>query len=116
MMWKVHFSFGRLHVRTTKLCAGVISRWAAVLVSLLIWLHLQDWMHECAVEQVNLKCPCLVIAGEKDLSWSVEAMREVSKSIGAKKFVVMRNVAHHPPFENAPMFNEIVHDFFAEFE
>ena len=68
----------------------------------------KEWMQELQVgSEVDAHdAPVMVMAGEVDSSWSVDALREVANVLAAKEFITFPGVGHTIPFEDAPAFNE----------
>ena len=74
--------------------------------------NFKDWMDECKLSPpFDLGvCRTLVIAGELDRSWSVEALTQVALELDAS-FKVIKGVGHTPCFESPLEFNSILKDF-----
>ena len=72
-------------------------------------MNFKPWMEECAIQAPvrNLNCPVMVVAGEQDQSWSVNALRAVADELNAK-FEIVSEAGHTPNFERPREFNDLL--------
>lgn len=60
----------------------------------------------------QIKIPTLVIAGEKDYFFPVEAVEEVAQAIDGAQFQVIKNSGHLPNMEQPEVFNRLLQHFY----
>ncbi len=58
-----------------------------------------------------LRCPALVIAGDRDTTVALSAKEELSRLIPGAKLVVVADSGHATPFDQAKFFNRAVMEF-----
>lgn len=61
----------------------------------------------------NIEVPTLVIAGEKDYFFSVDAVEKVAKDIKGAQFHVIENAGHLPNMEQPEKFNGLIKTFYS---
>ncbi len=60
----------------------------------------------------QIRVPALVIAGEKDYFFPVEAVEKVAEAIAGAEFQVIANSGHLPNMEQAEKFNGLIQHFY----
>lgn len=60
----------------------------------------------------HIEIPTLVVAGEKDFFFPVEAVKKVAKAIDGAQFQVIENTGHLPNMEHPEAFNRLIQSFY----
>lgn len=61
----------------------------------------------------HIKIPTLVIAGEKDYFFPIEAVEKVANEIRDAQFKIIKNSGHLPNMEKPKLFNELIKEFYS---
>ncbi|MDC0196310.1 alpha/beta hydrolase [Gammaproteobacteria bacterium] len=72
--------------------------------------YMTSWDRTADLDQI--KAPTLVIGGDKDRTFSVEALTFISRSVLDGQLCIIPGVAHCAHYENKTVFNHVLGEFF----